>query len=73
MSYERKLTDEQVEKLNRRLTEEMHVMDATNTVIKVQVGVLKDILIDAGITTEKEFEDRSMDLTYGALQKTGLI
>lgn len=73
MSYERKLTDEQVEKLNRRLTEEMHVMDATNTVIKVQVGVLKDILIDAGITTEKEVHDRSMDLTYGALQKTGLI
>ena len=73
MSYQRKITDEQAKKLNRRLTEEMHIMDATNTVIKVQVGVLKDILIDAGITTEKEFEDRSMDLTYDVLQKTGLI
>lgn len=73
MPYQRKISDQQSEKLRKKLEEQMHVLEAGNVVIKAQVKVLMDILIENNIATQKEIEDRSEDTLYTVLSLAKLI
>ncbi len=73
MSYERKITEEQARNATDKLQNHMHIMEANKLVSGAHIAVLEDILVEAGLTTKKEFEDRTIDTAYFIMQKMGLI
>lgn len=73
MSYQKQITIEQEKKLDYKLKNEMTVLIENGIMLSSQVDVVKDILIEAKIVTEEEFNDRTLDKVYQILSNTGLI
>ena len=73
MSYKRRVNNKLAEEITKKLATEVPVLERTKLISGAHIAVLKDILVDAGLTTEEEFRDRTIDASYEIMKKSGLI